>query len=219
MNLQQLSFVLLLCLIFTINVNAISFTIEPHKSVCFYETLQTKSKVHTDFQVLKGGKLDISFSTRDPRGRQIYSLKQKTTGNNNFMSKIAGEYSFCFDNTFSTVSTKEVNFNFQSHSKRSFARFYKGKGGDGTNDSQQEPSTQKEIGKLTGTLETLSENIDEVRELQMYLKAREIAHRNTTESTNSRILWWSLIATFLIVAASLAQITYLRNIFAKTRRV
>ncbi|KAJ3432356.1 opossum [Anaeramoeba flamelloides] len=214
MNLQQLFFVFLLCLIFTIKVNAISLTIEPHKSVCFYENMKKRTRVHTDFQVLKGGKLDISFSTHDPRGRQIYSVNQKTTGNHNFVSKIEGEYAFCFDNTFSTVSAKEVTFNFKAHGRGTFARFSTAK-----DDSQTGASTHKEIGKLTGTLENLSENIEEVRELQMYLKAREIAHRNTTESTNSRILWWSLFATFLIVAASLAQITYLRNIFAKTRRV
>ncbi|KAJ3431916.1 opossum isoform a [Anaeramoeba flamelloides] len=219
MNTQRLSFLFLFGLIFTIEVSAISFTIEPHKSVCFYQKVRKKSRIHTDFQVLKGGKLDINFLIRDPRGSEIYNLKQTSTGSHNFMSIKQGDYSFCFDNSFSTVSTKEVNFNFKSHTRGMF-----GAKADKMQNVQEylekeKASTQEHIVKLSSTLEKLSENIDEVRELQMYLKAREISHRNTSESTNSRILLWSLIATFFIAAASIAQITYLRNIFTKKRRV
>ena len=32
-----------------------------------------------------------------------------------------------------------------------------------------------------------------------------------SESTNSRVLWWSVVETFSLVAMSLAQIFYLRR--------
>ncbi|KAJ6232696.1 opossum [Anaeramoeba flamelloides] len=215
MNLRKICLLFLFCLFLVLKVKAITFTIEPHKSVCFYQTLETESKAHADYQVLKGGKLDISFQIKDPNGNNIYNLKQLKAGSYNFIVDIMGDYSFCFDNGFSSISKKEVNFNFQAFSIGRFRRRVH----DDMYENEYEATTPEELNQLAQTLETLSDNIGEVRELQMYIKGREIIHRNTTESTNSRVLWWSLFATFLIIAGSVLQITYLKNIFLKKSNV
>lgn len=47
----------------------------------------------------------------------------------------------------------------------------------------------------------------------MIKKNREAEFRDTSESTNSRVVWWSIAQTSILVAAGLWQITHLKNFF------
>ncbi|KAJ6227714.1 transmembrane emp24 domain-containing protein [Anaeramoeba flamelloides] len=155
------------------------------------------------------------MAIRNPNGHDVYNLRQTNEGSHNFITTLLGDYSFCFDNSFSAISTKEVNFNFKLYAVGRLRRRL----GSDIDGNENDATTPDELNNLSQTLEKLSDNIGEVRELQMYLKAREMVHRNTSESTNSRVLWWSIFATVLIGSASVAQITYLRKIFANKRKV
>ncbi len=37
--------------------------------------------------------------------------------------------------------------------------------------------------------------------------------RDTSESTNERVVWWSIIQTCILIATGLWQITHLKNFF------
>lgn len=43
----------------------------------------------------------------------------------------------------------------------------------------------------------LADVVDAVKDEQEYLLARERAHRNTAESTNTRVKWWSIFQTIV----------------------
>lgn len=55
----------------------------------------------------------------------------------------------------------------------------------------------------------LVELVEQVKDEQEYLVIRERVHRNTSESTNSRVKWWSIGQTILLVAVCLFQVFYL----------
>jgi len=51
------------------------------------------------------------------------------------------------------------------------------------------------------------------------MKMREQTHRNTSESTNGRVLWWSVFECLLLIGMSCWQIFYLRRLFEVKRTV
>lgn len=62
-------------------------------------------------------------------------------------------------------------------------------------------------------LKRIDETIKEIANEFRYLKAREERMRDTNESTNSRIKWFSVIIVFCLVSFGAWQIQYLRHYF------
>lgn len=52
-----------------------------------------------------------------------------------------------------------------------------------------------------------------------YQKERETAFRNTSESTNSRASWFSIIQLIVIFGSALFQMQYLRIFFKKKKLI
>lgn len=71
---------------------------------------------------------------------------------------------------------------------------------------------------LETSLLQLSDALKTVEMEQDYMKMRERVHRNTNESTNSRVVWWSIFEVVLLLSTSLLQVYYVRKIF-EVRRV
>eukprot|EP00960_Hanusia_phi_P068254 766797-Hanusia_phi.AAC.6 len=63
----------------------------------------------------------------------------------------------------------------------------------------------------------LAEGLQQIQAEQEYMRMRERAHRNTSESTNARVLWWALIEAGALLLMSVIQIVYLRNFFENKR--
>jgi hypothetical protein len=59
----------------------------------------------------------------------------------------------------------------------------------------------------------LGEGLQQIQAEQEYMRMRERAHRNTMESTNARVIWWSFIEAGCLVLMSVGQIMYLRRFF------
>lgn len=68
-------------------------------------------------------------------------------------------------------------------------------------------------GSLEEQVRKLAENIQAVKNEQAYIVIRERIHRNTAESTNARVKWWSIFQILVVAANSVFQIFYLKNIF------
>lgn len=49
-----------------------------------------------------------------------------------------------------------------------------------------------------------------VKDEQEYIVVRERTHRNTAESTNSRVKWWSVLQAVVIFAVVAWQVYYLK---------
>ena len=69
------------------------------------------------------------------------------------------------------------------------------------------------------TVRKLSDLLNQVKDEQSYIVVRERTHRNTAESTNSRVKWWNLFVIGMVVGESVFQVWWLRRFFEVKRVV
>ncbi|ANB11965.1 Emp24p [Sugiyamaella lignohabitans] len=137
--------------------------------------------------------LEVDFWITDPHKNQIRSLHRVADGDASVEITESGRYEYCFSNEFSHVGTKDVTFHIHGI-------VYV----DNDNPSPDSLDSQVKI---------LSRLVQEVKNEQGYLVIRERTHRNTAESTNSRVKWWSLFQIIVVAVNSLFQIYYLKRFF------
>ncbi|KAJ2907005.1 putative endosomal protein p24b protein [Zalerion maritima] len=175
-----------------------------HGRECFHEQLHRDDKMTVTFQVGDrefggAGNLDIDFWITNPRGG--YEAQEKTVSNGDFSftAKHDGKYVYCFGNEHWGASSKEVSFNVHGIVYVSEA------------DAPQDP--------LEAEIRKLSDLLSQVKDEQGYIVVRERTHRNTAESTNSRVKWWNLFILGVVAGESIFQVWWLRRFFEVKRVV
>lgn len=108
--------------------SALSIQVEPKSDDCFYETLDAGSVLELDFEVTRGGLLDIEIVVSDPTQNIIYRklafFNHQTPEENEregFISVNAvytGQYTICFNNKMSRWTPKIVSFAVRDQSKK-----------------------------------------------------------------------------------------------------
>ena len=73
-----------------------------------------------------------------------------------------------------------------------------------------------EITPLENEILQLSDALDSVVDLQKFMWARERSARDTSENTNSRVLWFSMMELVVLVGISGWQIYTLRSFFERS---
>jgi hypothetical protein len=56
----------------------------------------------------------------------------------------------------------------------------------------------------------LAQGLQAVKDEQEYIVVRERVHRNTAESTNERVMWWSIFQSILLFVVCAWQVYYLK---------
>ena len=59
----------------------------------------------------------------------------------------------------------------------------------------------------------LSDLVAQVKDEQAYIVVRERTHRNTAESTNSRVKWWSIFQLGVLIGEGIFQVWWLKRFF------
>ena len=183
------------------NNNAIAVRILAHKDECFLEEVHSAgTKVYMHFLVTSGGALDIDAAIYGPDSQLIWAAEKEKEGRVLFKAHLPGTHKFCFSNKMSTVTVKTVAFNIQA-----------GDPAESTKDHVVDPIERSVI--------HITEGLNEIKSEQNYLTTRERVHRETVESTNTRVMLWSLIEVGLVLAMSVGQVMYLKRSFEKRRNV
>ncbi|KAG8927645.1 p24 complex component [Tulasnella sp. 419] len=166
------------------------------KKECFFEDLHIHDKMTVTYQVGGGGHLDIDFWLKDPVGYYIAKQDKESTGTATLTAEKDGRYTYCFSNEMSTVSDKQVSFNVHGVVYVP---------DDGT------------VAPIEREIRNLAIGLQGVKDEQEYIVIRERTHRNTAESTNDRVKWWSVFQTILLFAVCGWQIYYLKSFFEVKR--
>ena len=66
-------------------------------------------------------------------------------------------------------------------------------------------------------LRKLTVKVMEILKERRYQKKREEEFRNTSESSNARVMWWSIFELALITGLSIAQVHMLQRFFQKKK--
>ncbi|KAG0348818.1 p24 complex component [Podila humilis] len=177
-------------------VAAFNVVVPAQERRCFYENLDVKDNLHISYQVGEGGHLDLT----DPNDIMVEDASRSASATYNHVAKIKGKHQYCFSNAFSTITEKTVGFNVM------VIKPY------------VEDATHK-VDPLENEIRELSYQIEDIKNEQEYTLARERTHRNTAESTNSRVVWWSLFQSGILFLVCVFQITYLKRFFEVKRVV
>ncbi|WVQ77195.1 hypothetical protein IAR50_006878 [Cryptococcus sp. DSM 104548] len=170
--------------------------LEAGEKECFFETLDPQDKMTVTYEVGGGGHLDVDFYVMDPNGNVINKQDRKPQGSFSIQVDRAGRFTYCFSNEFSTMSSKTLSFNVHG-------QLFMG-------DDEQIAPVEQEIRDLSAGLQL-------VKDEQAYLVVRERVHRNTCESTNSRVKYWAIAQIGIVLAVCAWNVHYLKSWFEVKR--
>ena len=81
------------------------------------------------------------------------------------------------------------------------------------------PESEAPQDPLEKEVRALSDMLNQVKDEQSYIVVRERTHRNTAESTNARVKWWSIFQLGVLVGEGVFQVWWLKRFFEVKRVV
>ena len=191
---------------------AVVVRVNAGKDECFYEYVRVAgTRVFFHFEVTGGGQLDIDAAVHGPDGGLVWSSEKEHEARILFKAPLGGAYRFCLSNKMSTITSKTVALSIQAGDPGSGRANGHSGTGVGTGTLSSDPVERMAM--------QVAEGLTELRNEQQYLKTRERIHRDTVESTNTRIMIYSVAEVLLILLVGVAQLWYLKSCFDKRRSV
>ncbi|ENN70843.1 transmembrane emp24 domain-containing protein bai [Dendroctonus ponderosae] len=189
-----------------LSVNCISFNLEPNTQKCLKEELQGNVPVIGEFEVSEQPGQRIDYLVTDSKGHILAQRQDVSKGKFSFNTESYDTYEICF---FSRVLqnqkgiTQLVSLNtkhgVETKNYESFA----------------EATNLKPIELEIKKLEDLSKSIvDDFA----FMTKREEEMTDTNESTNNRVMYFSIFSIFVLLGLAVWQVLYLRRYF-KTKKL
>jgi len=66
------------------------------------------------------------------------------------------------------------------------------------------------VAPIEREIRSMAHSLASVKDEQEYIVIRERTHRNTAESTNSRVKWWSILQAMVLCSVVAWQVYYLK---------
>ncbi|OAL24889.1 hypothetical protein AYO20_10593 [Fonsecaea nubica] len=206
-----------------------NIALKAHTRECFHEELHKDDKMTVTFQVGDrefggAGNLDIDFYITDPSGSYETQLNSVSSGDYSFDARMDGKYVYCFSNEHWSANSKEVSFNVHGivYVPESEAPQDPLDTEGSYFDPHYGPPETKVARRLTeyasDLVRQLSDLLAQVKDEQAYIVVRERTHRNTAESTNSRVKWWSIFQLGVLIGEGVFQVWWLKRFFEVNSR-
>merc|ERR1712226_1034740 len=213
---RVLSFFLLICCLSA--VSGLYFHIGETERKCFIEEIPDETMVVGNYKVEMFDKmqnkyvptvsgLGIHVSVQDPDLRSVMSRTYAAEGRFTFTSHTAGEHIICLHSNSSAWfggGQLRVHLDIQV--------------GEHANDYQQIAAKDK-LTELQLRVRQLLDQVEQITKEQNYQRYREERFRQTSESTNQRVLWWSLGQTCILVVMGAWQMRHLKSFFEAKKLV
>ncbi|XP_057604012.1 transmembrane emp24 domain-containing protein 9-like [Hippopotamus amphibius kiboko] len=153
--------------------------------------------------------INLFVFVKDPENKNLLARQYGPQGSFTFTSQSPGEHQIC-------LHLQSVRF----------ALFYDGKLaihldmqlGEHTNDYTELAANDK-LTLLHLRIQQLVEQVQKIQKEQEYQRWREERFRQTSESTNQRVLWWSILQTFILVVTGIWQMQHLKSFFKAKKLV
>ena len=178
----------------------------------------------------------------DPTNTILVNQKAVSSGDHSFDARNDGKHVYCFSNEAWSASTKEVSFNvhgivYVPESEASSDPLEKEgvcptyslsfrEASVGRNEAARTKGNhvaRTEIGSAVKsllltltrriTVKELTDLLMQVKDEQSYIIVRERTHRNTAESTNARVKWWSIFQLGVLIGEGIFQVWWLKRFF------
>ncbi|KAA3671620.1 p24 family protein gamma-3 [Paragonimus westermani] len=193
--------VFLLCVVHSLAYQ-LTFELEDRQMRCFFKSLAKDSAYFIDIQVVSGGNYDVDFTLFDPMRKIIEHRQRSSYETVQFNSTVDGDYKLCFSNVFSSVTHKVVFFAWYSEMEVDFA------------DAEKSgPDTLVRLNFLS-TVHNIAVHLSKISNTQVRERMLNSLSFNFGAQLNSRVFYWSLGQSLLIILVGIGQVFVLRSLFS-----
>nr|XP_040049154.1 transmembrane emp24 domain-containing protein 4 [Gasterosteus aculeatus aculeatus] len=199
---------------------ALYFHIEETERRCFIEEIPDETMVIGKYRTQLWEEQTSSFlpatpglgmhvEIKDPETKIILSRQYGSDGRFTFTSHTPGEHQICLHSN----STKMALF-----AVRKLRVHLDIQVGEHTN-NYPEIAAKDKLTELQLRVRQLLDQVEQIQKEQNYQRYREERFRVTSESTNQRVLWWSIAQTLILLATGAWQMKHLKGFFEAKKLV
>ncbi|KAJ9673657.1 hypothetical protein PVL29_023299 [Vitis rotundifolia] len=179
---------------------------------CVSEEIHNNVVVLLDYSLVLGGDDDpshpttISVRVSSPYGQNLYYQEKVTKGQSAFTTSETGAHVACF----------WLDGNHQEGAGRTIDIDWKigitAKDWDSVAKKEKIEGVELQLRRLEGIVNAIHENI-------IFLKEREAKMREVSETTNSRVAWFSLMSLGVCIVVAALQLWHLQHFFRKKKLI
>lgn len=199
-------------------ISALHFYLQTNQVRCFYEDLPADALVvgkldATDFDEATQSyrsnpqlKLKITVDETFDNNHRVVNQNSNPSGDFTFTSQDQGEHKFCLSPVYldgSHAKTHRIYFDLAI----------------GMASDYVDLKSAKKVDGLTGQIQDLTHKLQQIHMEQESIRERETFFRNQSESTNSRVVVWSIIQLLVLVGTCAYQLRHLKSFFVKQKIV
>ncbi|KAI1719126.1 emp24/gp25L/p24 family/GOLD domain-containing protein [Ditylenchus destructor] len=196
---------------------ALYFHIAETEKKCFIEEIPDETMVIGRYKVqlydpnTKGygdyPNIGMHVEAKDPEEKVILSKLYTSEGMFTFTSHTPGEHLIClYSNSTAWFNGAQLRVHLDIQV------------GEHAQDYQQVAAKDK-LNELQLRIRQLLDQVEQITKEQNYQRYREERFRQTSESTNSRVLWWSIGQTIVLLATGAWQMRHLKGFFEAKKLV
>lgn len=151
--------------------------------------------------------IGMHVDIRDPDDKTVLSRVYSSEGRISFTSHTPGEHVICmYSNSTAWFSGSQLRVHLDIQVGEHAI--------DYANVAQKEKLTELQL-----RMRQLLDQAEQISKEQNYQRYREERFRQTSESTNGRVLWWSCAQTVVLVAMGFWQMRHLKSFFEAKKLV
>ncbi|KAF1983052.1 putative endosomal cargo receptor [Aulographum hederae CBS 113979] len=202
---------------------ALHFFIEPDVAKCFFEELPKDTLVVGHFEALHFIEQTKTYETDPDLGiyisveetfdnyHRIVSQRGSSKGRFTFSAADSGEHRICFTATGASAKQGWLMGGEPAGGVKFSLDMAIGE------TSNIESTDKGKIQDLQQKVKDLNSRLQDIRREQVFQREREAEFRDQSESTNSRVVRWSLIQLLILAATCAWQLSHLRAFFIKQK--
>ena len=213
-------YILVLSIHFSQLTRGIYFHIGEKEKKCFIEELPEETMLTASYKAELWDKntkqylasppgMGMHVEVKDPNNKVLLSKTYGAEGKFYFTTHTPGEQQICIHSNSTKWSL------FAGGKIRVYLDIQIG---EHANDYSQIAQKEK-LTELQLRVRQLLDQITQIQKEQNYQRVREALFRRTSESTNSRVLWWSLAQTVVLILAGVWQMRHLKGFFEAKKLV
>lgn len=190
--------------------NAIKFELQPNTEKCIKEEFRPDTLVKGVAEVMPIlGDMQVYMTIVDHENSPVYENRDLTKATFAFTSQSSSdqvEYSFCFKDQYNGLerSPRVVSLKLDVGEKEK---------------DWSEVARKENLKPLELELRKMQDSVTTIQADFNYMKGREARHRDTNESTNSRVGWMTFSSLIVLVCLGLGQMYYLKKYFKSKKLI
>jgi len=181
--------------------------VEAGKEDCYWQYVHKGATLYVSYQVLKGGDGSIGMAVRNPTTKVVHPYAWKASSEYEESDvPTGGYYSVCLDNQFSRFSAKLVNLYLTTFRYDEWEKF-----------SQELQDMDVTVENFTGTLRSVDQRVQIMRQFQSMTKGAESRDLNLIIGNGRYVQTWSIIQIAIVIICTIVQVQFVKRLFSDPR--